>query len=343
MTHLDRLKSEADRYHVFLAMRIIEASQPGAPPLGASRRPREEEVRFGQEPEQAFPPTTIKSFEPRTQKKPATLINRFFGFFGPHGPLPLHMTEYARDRLLNHRDSTFVGFANMLSHRLTTLLYRAWTTGQPAASHDPKVRDRFSNQVGALAGHFGAKLRDRDAMPDIAKRHYAGLFATQPRSAAGLSAILSDFAGVLVRVKEFIGSWQTLEPSDRWQLGRPTALGSATLLGSSVWVRGAKFRLVIGPLGLEDYKRLMPGGTVMRAMGSIVRNYVQDPLEWDVNLVLKAEDVPRPILGQNAILGLQGWIGERQSIEDADDLRFTPRAHVRNGQDFEGEGIHVRD
>ena len=341
MTHYDRLKGTPSAYHIFLAMRIIEASQPDAPPLGQSRRPREEAVRFGQEPELAFPPTTIKDFEAATAGKRPTLVNRFFGFFGPHGPLPLHLTEYARERKLNHRDRTFVDFANMLSHRFTTLLFRAWTTGNPTAAHDGTTRDRFSRQVAALAGHYGSGLTDRDAMPDLAKRHYSGLLAAQPRGASGLAAILSDFAGVRVRVKEFIGSWLKLEPSDRWQLGQPAALGPDTMLGSSIWVRGAKFRLLIGPVGLEDYQRLLPSGPLIAPLTAIVRNYVPDPLDWDVNLILKAEEVPKPILGKSAILGLQGWIGERSTAGDADDLCFDPSAFAHTQQPQGGEMTHV--
>ncbi len=110
LSHLGRLAREPERHHVFQALRIIEAAYPDNPRLGESRRPREDKVRLGQEAELAFPPSTIASFTPPEGKKPARLINRFFGLFGPQGPLPLQMTEYVRDRYRNHRDRTIVAF-----------------------------------------------------------------------------------------------------------------------------------------------------------------------------------------------------------------------------------------
>jgi type VI secretion system protein ImpH len=29
-----------------------------------------------------------------------------FGLFGPNGPLPVHMTEYARERIHHHQDTS---------------------------------------------------------------------------------------------------------------------------------------------------------------------------------------------------------------------------------------------
>src|SRR5690606_2649299 len=122
--------------------------------------------------------TSITSLHPATAKGPARLVNRAFGLFGTQGPLPLHLTEYARDRLRNHRDPSFVAFANMLTHRLMSLFYRAWAAGQPAPSFDRDGNDPVERRVAAIAGYQGEALRRRDAMPDLAKRHFAGHLAS---------------------------------------------------------------------------------------------------------------------------------------------------------------------
>ena len=124
--HFAKLVEEPEKHHVFQALRIIDAVHPDAPRLGESRRPREDRVRLGQEAELAFPPSTISSFKPGTDGKPGKMLNRFFGLWGPQGPMPLHLTEYARNRQRNHRDHTIVAFANMLTHRMMSLLFRAW-------------------------------------------------------------------------------------------------------------------------------------------------------------------------------------------------------------------------
>ncbi|MEY8830468.1 type VI secretion system baseplate subunit TssG [Sedimentitalea sp. XS_ASV28] len=317
LSHFDRLTKEPEKHHVFQALRVIEATFDEAPRLGESRRPREDKVRLGQEAELAFPPSTIAAFKLGVGGRPARLTNRFFGLFGPNGPLPLHMTQYVRDRYRNHRDSTFVAFADMLTHRMMSLLYRAWTTGQPAPSFD-RTDDPMARKVAALSGYHGPALRDRDAMPDLAKLHFAGHLSQASRNPEGLVSILSAFFEAPVRLQQFVGSWLDLEPGDRWQLGQRAALGRNTSIGQRVWTRGAKFRLRIGPLSLSEYHRLLPGGDSLARLQSIVRNYAGDSLDWDVNLVLAGDEVPRASLGGNTRLGHTSWIRSRP---DPDDTR----------------------
>ena len=330
LTHLAGLIDAPARHHIFAALRIIEAAWPDAPRMGQSRRPREDAVRLGQEPRMAFPPSTISGFR-APGAAPGRLTNLFFGMFGPHGPLPAHLTEYARERMINRRDTTFVAFADMLTHRMMSLMYRAWVTGQPAIDFDRGGDSAFSNHVAALAGLHGAAFQRRDAMPDLAKRHFAGLLGTSVRNAEGLLAILSAFLKVPVRIQEYVGCWLTLEPEDQWQLGRPEGLGQAgglgrtSSLGGRVWSRSARFRLIVGPVGRADYDRLLPGQPTMDKLAAIVRGYVGDTLDYDVNVVLRAAEVPRAALGQDTALGHTSWLGVRRSASDADDLHLEPQ------------------
>jgi type VI secretion system protein ImpH len=329
LSHFDRLVKEPEKHHVFQALRVLEAHYSDAPRLGESRRPRHDKVRLGQVAEMAFPPSTIADFKPPQAGKPARLINRFFGLFGPNGPLPLHLTEYARDRQRNHRDSTFVAFADMLTHRMMSLLYRAWGTGQPAPSFD-RNDDPIARKVGALAGYHGDHLQQRDAMPDLSKLYFAGHLAQGAKNAEGLVSILSAFFDVPVRMQQFVGSWLDLEPDDQWQLGGMAGLGQSTSIGSRVYSRAAKFRIVIGPLALADYERLLPGGESLQRLRAIVRNYAGDTLDWDVNLILAGDEVPRASLGGTTRLGHTSWTGTRsdsdESREDAGDLFLYPGA-----------------
>ena len=330
----DRLVEAPEEHHVFQALRVLEAHYSDAPRLGESRRPRQDPLRLGQEAELAFPPTSIADFTPATKDGPARLTNRFFGLFGPQGPLPLHLTEYARDRKRNHRDPTMVGFADMLTHRMMSLLYRAWAEGAPAVSFD-RDEDPLADRVAALAGYHGKGLQNRDDMPDLAKLHFTGILGQGTKTPAGLVAILSDFFQVPVQLEEFVGSWLQLEPDDRWQMGRGQGgLGQSTSLGEKVWSRSAKFRLRIGPLNLQDYERLLPGGAALDRLRAIVRSYVGDFLDWDVNLVLAGDAVPRASLGGTTRLGHTSWIRSRPDPDidqpDVEDLFLYPGSSSGN-------------
>jgi len=336
LRHFAQLTREPQKFHLFHALRIIEARFRDAPRLGESRRAAQDPVRLGQEPELAFPPSTISAFTPPADGNPARLTNRFFGLFGPHGPLPLHMTEYARDRLRNQRDGTLVAFANMLTHRMMGLLYRAWASAQPAASFDRGGDDPVERKIAALAGFGGHEQDGADAMPDLAKRHFAGHLAGGSKHAEGLVSILSAFFQAPVALQQFVGSWLELEPSDRWQLGRAAGLGFSTSVGTRVWSRSSKFRVRVGPVDLPTYRRLMPGRGALERMEAIIRNYVGEAMDWDVNIVLRAEDVPRSALG-SAALGQTSWLGTRRDLgRDADDLYLAPPSMTRRSRALAG-------
>ena len=47
--------------------------------------------------------------------------------------------------------------------------------------------------------------RDRDAMPDLAKLHYAGHLSCQVRHPDGLKSMLADFLKLPVLIDELVG------------------------------------------------------------------------------------------------------------------------------------------
>jgi type VI secretion system protein ImpH len=95
-----------------------------------------------------------------------------------------------------------------------------------------------------------------------------------------------------------------------------------------VWSHSAKFRLRIGPLSLEEYKRFLPGTPALARLRAIVRNYVGDQLDWDVNLVLRGQEVPQAQLGANTQLGLTSWVGSEDHPDEVADLFMTPLTDV---------------
>ncbi len=320
---LDRLAEAPEQFDFNRVMREVEALNPDRPRLGRSVRPSEDAIRLAQEASVEFAPAMLAGWKTGEGEQADRLIVHFFGLFGPDGPLPLHLTEYARDRLRNERDPTLQRFADLFHHRALSLMYRAWADCRPTISFDRPDSDRFGAYVGALAGLGMASLRGRDAMPDLTKLHFAGLLANQTRHADGLAAILSSFFTTPVQVECFVGSWLVLQQPDLTRLGGSEAaatVGDGALLGGRVWSRQHKFRLVFGPLSLEDYERLLPGGSSFHKLVPIVRNYAGDVLAWDVRFVLRRREVPDTRLGRQGRLGWTTWLKPRRSLRDAADL-----------------------
>jgi type VI secretion system protein ImpH len=327
LSTLRQLEEAARRFDFFQAVRLLECAYPERPRVGESLRARDDFVRFVQEPELIFYPTTLGGFELGKNGKPPRLTVNFIGLLGPNGPLPTHLTEYVRDRARNAGDPTFARFLDVFHHRMVALFYRAWAQAQPAVSLDRPGRDRFSAYVGSVFGLAEPSLRERDAVPDFAKLHFAGLLGGPTRPAAGLRLVLSRFFGLPVEIEECVGHWIALPANSVSRLGAPDGscvLGMTTLVGARVWDCQHKFRIVIGPLSMADYERFLPGGASLVRLVDWVRNYVRDGLDWDVNLCLKQKEVPRLRLGRHARLGLTSWLYSGQAAHDARDLLLVP-------------------
>jgi len=313
----------------YQVMRLLEALHSERRRFGKTARPGDDLIRLAQEPSVTHAPASLAGYEPGADGRADRLLVHFFGLFGTDGPLPLHLTEYARDRRRNHGDPTFERFVNLFNHRALSLFYRAWADVRPTVSFDRPEEDRFGDYMASLIGLGAPTLRNRDAMPDLSKLHFAGLLAGQTRHAEGLASILTAFFTVPVRVESFVGAWLTMPRSDYTRLsgGAVTAaLGTSALLGARVWSRQHKFRLLFGPLTLAEYERLLPGGLSFHRLIPIVRNYAGDVLIWDVNLILKREQVPPIRLGRQGKLGWTTWLMPRRAATDAADLHLDASA-----------------
>jgi type VI secretion system protein ImpH len=329
---LQSLAAEPWRFDFFQALRRIECAYRERPRLGRAQRPAEEAVRLGEDPSLAFAPSTLSSFTPGQDGRPPRLGVAFFGAFGPNGPLPLHLTEYAHQRLHNHADPTFARFVDVFHHRLLGLFYRAWADARPEVSHDRPESDRFVGYVGALLGLGTPALRGRDAWPDGAKLFFAGRLAAQPRNAEGLRAMIADFFSMPVALEQFVGEWVSVADAHCWRLGRARArrpprmgvLGHSTLVGRRVWERQHKFRIVLGPLRRDQFDSMLPTGPSLPRLSALVRNYAGEQLKWDVRLVLQREAVEPVLLGKAGRLGRTSFLVRGAMPRAWDDVLVAP-------------------
>jgi type VI secretion system protein ImpH len=315
------------RFDFFHALRRIEAAFPDLPRLGTSVRPADEPVRLGQPAVRASATTAIAAFvaDRRTaggDALPPKLLVNFLGLFGPNGALPLEYTEHAIRRQRHEKDPVLPEFADLFHHRMLLLFYRAWAAGEPVAGLD-RDDDRFGGWVAALIGIGSPALRDRDAVPDAAKLHFAGRFAQQARNADGLAAVVSSLFGLPAEVEELVGGWLDIPEPLRTRLGGPAecgCLGGGATLGDRVFEVQHRFRIRLGPMTLTDYTALLPDRPDFVRVRAAVRNYAGDEFEWDLQLVLRRSQVPRLSLGGSGRLGWSAWLGDRCAATDADDL-----------------------
>ncbi len=320
---LKAIADSPENYELFAALRAIECAFRDMPRLGKAKRPRDEPIRIGQIPALAFPASALASLEPATNEHPPRLMQNVLGLFGSNGALPLHLTEFAFERKQYEKDETFARFVDIFHHRMLSLFYRAWADNQPAVSLDRPEKDTFGNYVATLCGLGMPSLRKRDSVDDFTKLAHAGIFGRSVKCAEGLQIVLANHFRVPVKLEQWLGHWLPIPESERTRLGKRrgfATLGEDAVLGEKVWDCQSKFRLILGPLSLADYQRFLPNGPGYGKLRDLVKLYIGLELDWDLQLVLKKEQVPVTRLGGDAALGWTSWLGVRLAQRDAEEL-----------------------
>ncbi|WP_232081167.1 MULTISPECIES: type VI secretion system baseplate subunit TssG [unclassified Variovorax] len=331
-TVAQRLQACADEpwaYDYFALMRRLESLAVTAPRWGRALLPGAEPVRVGQEPSLSFAPASFSRFEAATAHSPPRLRQHFFGYLGPNGPLPVHLSDFIRERVLNHGDPTWLAFLDTFSHRFALFFYRAWAQARPAVGLDRPQEDGFRRQVGALVGIGTAARQERDEIHDDARLHFAGRLVRRVHNAEGVEAVLASYFGVPVRLEPWVGHWMALPAQELTRLGRGEAacsLGMGAMLGRRAWDRQHRVRLHIGPLALERYRDFLPVGSARPVLQRWMQQLLGGELYWDAELILEKEVVPPTRLGAHTgnapRLGWVSWLGTRRRTRDAADVRI---------------------
>lgn len=322
---IDGVTERPYHYSFFDVLRYLEAVGKDGPRLGESVKAREDIVFIRQQPSMAFAPSSIVSFTPGGQQQDQ-IYNWAYGIFGPNGPLPLHLTEYAYEREKHYHDDTLSRFADVFHHRMVSLLYRGWANTQPTIEMDRPNTNKFDQYVGAIAGLHVDKegTRDESKRREVEGRYRqlfrAGLFNQHVRSADGLETLLSGYFKVPFTVTQFCGDWLPLRPKDRFRLGSygyANSLGVNSCLGERVYDCQHKFSLSTGVLSIEQFKRLLPGGESYQALYELVTSYMGVTFEWDLTLKMSASETPQWRLGQEGGLGWTQWLGGEEVSEQS--------------------------
>ncbi len=315
-------------------LRAIAARTPQMPAPGTACLPEEEPFRIGQQPTLVFAPREIASMDIRDGRFDIRLFG--LGLWGPQGPLPLHMTELAHSRVESHQDHALVHFIDLFHHRALSQFYRAWASAQAAASLD-RSDETFSFYIASLAGLDPAEA-GLSCLPAHARYSAAAHLVCEARNPNGLAATLSHYFGVPVEIEEFVAHWIYLPETDHARLGIPGAaavIGDSAHLGEAILDRQHKFRLVIGPLDLDQYLRFTPHGRDFKPFVAWVNAFVGYEYAWDIKLLIESRAAPPARIGPSQQLGYSTWLGKRADEQPLVGMVFQPQQYCNRSRDFQ--------
>jgi type VI secretion system protein ImpH len=326
------LVSHGYSFEFFQAVALLERMCEDKRPIGGFSDPADEAVRFHVNPRLAFPASEIQEVE-LTESGSASMQVNFMGLSGPSGVLPHPYSELILERL-RAKDRSLPDFFDLFNHRAISLFYRAWQRSRLQASYGAGTRDFFTQYLCDILGIGTAGLRDRQAVEDEALMHYLALIAMQSRSAAALEQIIADYFAVPVEVQQFTGSWHHLDDSTQCAMkadkdSLSTQLGSGAVVGDAVWDRQSCVRIRIGPVGIQRYNDFLPGSKGFAALRAITRFFDNDCLDFEMQLVLDAREVPGVQLNTDgtrpARLGWTSWAATAPMATNPEDAILALR------------------
>lgn len=355
----ERLFTEGYGFDFFQAVRVLERLDPKRTPVGRPAIPRQEVVRFRAHLSLAFPPSSIFDLLQPTDKLPPQMVVCFMGLTGPSGVLPRHYTELLLriDREGKWAEKQALrDWLALFDHRLISLFFRAWEKYRlfipyERGEYGAAEPDAFTRCLFSLIGMGTPTLRERlrvsareqvedeereqrlAFLDDLALLHFSGFLAHRPRNAVSLEALLHDFFQEPLEVRQFQGQWLVLDRASQSQLGAANSgLGVNLVAGDRVWDVQSKIRIRLGPLRYTQFLEFLPDRVPVPPrkafflLSHLVRLYIGPELDFDVQLVLQAPQVPEcQIVERGGIgprLGWNTWIRTDPLPRDAEDVVF---------------------
>jgi type VI secretion system protein ImpH len=332
---VDTLFREGYRFEFFQAVRLLERLYPSRKPVGGYDHPKEEVVRFHTHVSMAFPASEVYdvavSAERSAEGETATdMWVTFMGLAGALGVLPRHWTQILSDPNLKNQTAPLRDFLDIFNHRLISLFYRAWEKYRFPIAYERRADDTFSQYLYCLIGMGTTGLQRRLGISDEILLYYAGLLSQRPRAAVALEGVLQDYFNVPVEVEQFTGQWFLMNPDALTSLGaggQNNQLGVSATLWERIWDPQARFRVKLGPLTYQQFQDFLPTSDAYRHVVELTRFFVGEELSFEVQPVLRADEVPWCALGvnQSARLGWAMWLKTQPFEEDTTQPVFAAR------------------
>ncbi|WP_250471225.1 type VI secretion system baseplate subunit TssG [Caballeronia sp. GAFFF1] len=325
---IDRLQSSVWRYGLLPLLRRLGADSTVAP-IGTARLPSTEKFRIGQKPSLSFAPREIAEAEVRSGRLHIRLFG--LGMLGPNGPLPVHITEIARQREEQRHDPTLCNFLDIYHHRALSLLYRAWAQSQSTVSLDRPGDEPFSFYASALA-NIPERHRVARPLPEHARLSASPHLVRRALNPDGLRSALARYFSVPIKIVEYDLYWMPIGSKQRCVLGQERmslCLGWGATLGEQVPDRRHRFRIVIGPLDIQTYHRFTPQGPDLPKLIDFVRAFVGKEHSWEAQVHIEARSAMTAKLGGSEQLGWSSWLGNCSENGPIIGMRFEPELYGR--------------
>ncbi|MFW9268287.1 type VI secretion system baseplate subunit TssG [Pseudomonas sp. NR3] len=275
-----------------------------------------DQLEFQANPSLGFPASDVERvvfFEEHGQARARLSIN-LISLVGSGSPLPAFYSEQA----LSVEDiNPTRQFLDLFHDRLQRLMLPIWRKYRYCASFQSGARDAFSEQLFALIGLRGEKIRKATQLNWKRLLPYLGLLSLRAHSAALIEAVLRYyFKHPELNLEQCVERRVNIIAEQRNRLGMANSLLSEELvLGAQVRDRSGKFRIHIAELDWQRFHEFLPIGMGYQPLCALVRFTLRDPLEYDIRLVLQKDEIRALSIGERNTcrLGWTSWLGHERA------------------------------
>ncbi|MCY7263768.1 MULTISPECIES: type VI secretion system baseplate subunit TssG [Pseudomonas] len=313
---LSRLSTVIREYSLFQAVLLVVDRLRDAHPY-LSEEELYDQLEFQANPSLGFPGSDVdrvEFFEERGQMR-ARLRFNLIGLFGAGSPLPAFYGEQALGD--GEEGNPTRNFLDLFHHRLQRLMLPIWSKYRYRASFKSGALDPFSAQLFALIGLGGEEIRKAKELNWKRLLPYLGLLSLRAHSAALIEAVLRYyFKHADLVIEQCIERRVEILDEQRNCLGQANSLLAEDLvLGERVRDRSGKFRIHISQLDWQRFHEFLPIGFGYQPLCALVRFTLRDPLDYDIRLVLRQEEIRELCIGeQNTCrLGWTSWLGHEKA------------------------------
>lgn len=319
---VDLLEQEPGRFEPVTALRIAQAAAGGDLEIAAHM---------------GVSPAPIAVSGVRRRGGRLGLRSALASLTGPLGSMPSTYNEHIL-REERKRSRALASFFDLFSARMTELFADAcekYRIARRLRWGADRKSNAFVTSLLALSGFGTRRLREVSGVEEDVLLRFSGFFAARNRNAANLRAMLEEFTGLPVEVELFRSRWLTIPQAERSRMGSPQGvqLGINATAGAAIRDFSGGFRIIIGPLGYQDYLSLTPGGRNITELFALSRLYVGAALDFDIQVVLRKEDIPFCQLGtatgdpqqSGPRLGWNSWARIEPAALDSGDAIIAER------------------
>jgi type VI secretion system protein ImpH len=304
------LLKEGYSFSFFQVIRLIRLFSRCDIPAEEEQTTKNEKIKIRPELSLAFPASDIARVEELPGDIPSFMVTAtFMGLYGVSSPLP---TFYTEDLFIEAAEDETVArdFIDIISHRLYLLFFSCLNKYsqflQVVEERDFQNLERLFCLLG-----IGEKELRKEVPEAYGLIRYMGLFTQFPRSSLGLKTLLQDaFKGIPIEIIPCLLRWLKIPEDQRMYLGvSGVTLGEDSFLGEEIEDRMGAFRLQIGPVNQDQFHALLPGTKDFKRLSFLIKFYLTEPLEYDVDMTLTEGEIKTVCLGGPKWwrLGLDTW------------------------------------